>query len=518
METVGIETNLETEARAQDQTRKHIRGSSLLLVGRIIAMAINFGVQVLTVRYLSKSDYGAFAYALTVVSTASMAALFGLDKAIVRFVPIYHERKDYKKMFGTVLIALATIAAIGLAMVLLVFGLRGFLTSTVITDPLSISLLLILIALSPMEALDSVFQGLLAVFAQPRAIFFRRHILGPGLKLAAVLLVIVSRSNVYLLAAGYLLGGLLGILVYVSMLARVLKDTGLLAYLNLRELKIPAREIFSFSLPLLSSDLVSIARTTMIVVLLGYFHSTTSVAEFRAIVPVAGLNLLVLQSFKFLYTPLAARMFAREDREGINKLYWQTAVWIAVLSFPIFVLSFSLARPLTVLLFGDRYAESGLLLALLAFGNYFNAALGFNTYTLRVYGRVGYIVLVDVITTLLSLGLSLLLIPRFGALGAAISASSTLVIYNLLNHTGLLLRTGIDLFQWRYLRVYLSIVGSALVIFFLQEILGLHFVVSILLAGVVSLALVRFNRRVLDILGMFPELGKLPLMRPLLGL
>ena len=518
METVCAETKLETDAPAVNQTRNHIRGSSLLFVGRIIAMGINFGVQVLTVRYLSKSDYGALAYALSVISMASMVALFGLDKAIVRFIPIYHEQKDYKKMFGTVFMTIGAIMGIGFALVLLTFALRGFLTSTIVNDPLSVSLLLILIAVSPLDALDTVFQGLLAVFAKPRAIFFRRHILGPGLKLAVVLLVIAARSSVYFLAAGYLLGGLLGIIVYAIMLASVLKEAGLLRYLNWREMKMPAREIFSFSVPLLSSDVVAIVRTTMVVVLLEYFRSTTSVAEYRAVVPVAGLNLLVLQSFKFLYTPLAARLFVRDDREGINELYWQTAVWIAVISFPIFVLSFSLARPLTVLLFGDRYAESGLLLALLAFGNYFNAALGFNTYTLRVYGRVGYIVLVDAITTVASLGLSLLLIPHYGALGAAISASSTLVIYNLLNHAGLLLHTGIDLFQWRYLRIYMSIAASALALFFVQEVLSPHFIVSILLVGVVSLALVRFNRHLLDIVGMFPELGKLPLVRPLFGL
>ena len=42
----------------------------------------------LIVRYLSKSDFGAFAYALAVASMGSSMVLFGLDKAIARFVPI----------------------------------------------------------------------------------------------------------------------------------------------------------------------------------------------------------------------------------------------------------------------------------------------------------------------------------------------------------------------------------------------------------------------------------------------
>ena len=511
------EPETETDESTSNEMRSNIRGSSLLLAGRVIALGINFGVQMLTVRYLSKSDYGAFAYALSVVAMTTMITLLGLDKALVRFIPIFHEEKDFKKLFGTLMITIGVITGLGSATILLFTALRGFLSRTLIKDPLSLALLLILIVLTPVGALDYAFQGLLAVFAKPRAIFFRRHILGPFLKLAVVLIVIFARSNVYILSVGYLVGGLLGMLVYLRLFSKVLKDTGLRDQFNFQDIEMPFREILGFSIPLLSSDMVAIGRTTIVVVLLEYFRNTASVAEFRAIVPVAGLNLVVLQSFKLLYTPLAARMFARNDRKGINKLYWQTAVWIALITFPIFVVSFSLAQPLVVLLFGDRYANSGVFLAFLAFGNYFNAALGFNSYTLRVYGRIRYIVMVDIITTIAGLGLSLLLIPKYGALGAAISASSTLVLYNLLNHAGLVLQTGIDLFQRRYLRVYISIILSALGLFLFQEYIKPHFIISILLAGLVSLGLLLFNRRVMNIAGTFPELAKVPLIRQFIG-
>jgi hypothetical protein len=52
----------------QAAVNRQIRGSSLLLIGRTLSMAVNFAVQVLIVRYLSKTDYGAFAYALSIVA------------------------------------------------------------------------------------------------------------------------------------------------------------------------------------------------------------------------------------------------------------------------------------------------------------------------------------------------------------------------------------------------------------------------------------------------------------------
>jgi O-antigen/teichoic acid export membrane protein len=501
-----------------DSTRAHIRGSSLLLGGRIVSLALNFAVQVLTVRYLSKSDYGAFAYALAFVATGASVALFGLDKAIARFAPIYHEQGRYHKLFGTLVLALTTIIGLGAAMILLVYSLQGVLRHSFVNDPLSLALLLVVIILAPLQALDSAFQGILAVFAKPKAIFFRRHILGPGLKLAAVLLVMALRGSVYLLAVGYLIGGVVGVLVYALMVYQILRDQGLWAHLDWRRITLPVREIFSFSVPLLSTDVVLILKGSMVILLLEYFRGTTGVADFRAVLPVAGLNVVVLHSFKFLFTPLAARMFARNDRQGINDLYWQTAVWIAVFSFPIFALTFSLAEPLTVLLFGGRYAESGVILALLSLGSYFNAALGFNAYTLRVYGKVAYIVVIDFLSAVIVLGLCLWLIPGYGAWGAAVAASAGLIVYNVLNHAGLLLGTGIDLFQARYLKVYGSISAAAVALFLLQRLAEPPIMVGVVLAAALSLFLIRFNRRVLDVTTMFPELGRIPLLRPLLGL
>ena len=49
-----------------------VRGSSLLMSGRLISLAINFAAQVVIVRYLSKSGYAAYALALTtLVSNAA---------------------------------------------------------------------------------------------------------------------------------------------------------------------------------------------------------------------------------------------------------------------------------------------------------------------------------------------------------------------------------------------------------------------------------------------------------------
>ncbi len=497
--------------------RRQIRGSSLLLVGRLLSMGVNFAVQVLTVNYLAKTDYGAFAYALSIVALGETIAIFGLDRAITRFVPIYHERRDYSRLFGTILMVVGAVVSLGLAMLLFVYGLQGSLAQALIDDRQAIALLLILIALAPVQALDTLLVGMFAVFASPRSIFFRKYVLAPGLKLAVVLLLILGHSDVYFLAGGYLASGILGVAIYTAVLLRVLREQGLFQHFNLATIKIPAREVLIFTIPLLTSDLVYTMMNTIDTMLLGHFHDTLGVAAFRAVQPMAKLNQLVLSSFALLFTPVAARLFARNEREGINNLYWQTAIWIAVISFPIFALSFSLAQPLTLTLYGQRYADSAAILALLSFGYYFNAALGQNGLTLKVFGKVRYVVVVNLLAVVVNLVVNLLLIPRYGALGAAIGTSSTLVAHNIFKQAGLRFGTGINLFEWRYLKVYLIIGLSALGLLLVQAVLSPSVYVSFGLAALASLAVFRLNRRLLNIGQTFPELLRFTLVRRLFG-
>jgi O-antigen/teichoic acid export membrane protein len=210
-------------------------------------------------------------------------------------------------------------------------------------------------------------------------------------------------------------------------------------------------------------------------------------------------------------------MFARNDREGINNLYWQNAIWIAIMSFPIFAVTFSLAQPTTVLLYGARYQESAIILALLSFGYYFNAALGQNGLTLKVYGKLRYIVTLNISTAVVNLAINLLLIPKYGALGAAIGTTSTLVLHNILKQSGLRLGTGINLFDRRYFRVYLIITLSVLGLLLVQLLTSAPVYISVVLAGLASLLVIRLNRQLLNVEQTFPELLRLPLVRQLLG-
>jgi len=79
--------------------RSQLRGSSLLLIGRGVSLLATIVIQVSIVRYLTKAEYGAFAYALSIATLLAGLTTAGLDRAVPRFVPIYDESTTHPGAF-----------------------------------------------------------------------------------------------------------------------------------------------------------------------------------------------------------------------------------------------------------------------------------------------------------------------------------------------------------------------------------------------------------------------------------
>jgi O-antigen/teichoic acid export membrane protein len=332
-----------------------------------------------------------------------------------------------------------------------------------------------------------------------------------------VLLLLVERQEVLFLAYGFVIVEIVGVLLYIGLLAKLFREQGLFACFRFKTIRFPGREILAFSPPGLTAGLVTVAIYGVNASILGHLGSMQGVALYRAVVPLAQLNNVVMTSFALLYIPLSSRMFAQADFRGMNDFYWRTTVWMAVLSFPIFALTFSTAQPITVFLYGERYRASSPILALLALGCYFNVLLGFNLQTLKVLKKLRYIVVISLLAFAVNIGADFILIPRYGALGAAFGTAGTLILYNLLLQGGLILARGLKAFERRYVSIYLAIGAGALGILAIQRLSAGRISVALPLVAVGSLVVLRIAKRHLKAAETFPELLKLPLVSTLIS-
>ena len=487
------------------------------MAGRLANVGIDFAVQVMLVRYLSTTDYGAFAYALSVVSLTATLAVMGLDRSIGRYVPMYDEQGDAAKVVGAWIVGSLSAFGIGAALALVVVVLGPTVGGALINDDKALAVLLVLVIMTPLTALAAITRQVLATFASPRVILFRSYLLAPLLQLVLVAGVLLSGASVEVLAIGWLVVIVISSAVSTFLVIRILGQRGLLRG-AFRSPDLPIRPLFSFGLPLFGSSLVMQLRISGAVILLQAIRGTTEVALFRAGVPVARQTLILFETFQLLFTPLAARLYARDDRAGLNDAYWQTALWIAVFSFPVFAWAFAFPESLILLFFGERYADMAPTLTILALGFYVNAALGFNSLLLRILGRVRFTVATDLATMLVGAVAAFPLIAAFGATGAAVAVAGTMVAQNVVYQVGMRQESGLRAIDLRYWPVYVALLGATVATGGIGAVAHPSFIGAAILTAVASLGVFAVSRSYLRIGSIFPELGRVPLLRSLVGL
>ena len=498
--------------------RKQIRGSGLLLSGRVLSTGIKFFAELLVVRYLTTAAYGSWTWALSAVLLLESFSTLGLNRAIPRFAPLHLERRERDELFGVLALVFGSLLAVGLLFVVAFHAFPEWVARLAGASPgQSLDILFIVIFLIPIQGVGNFCTVLCAALGESRTIFWRRYVLRPGLQLAIALVLVLMEADVRLLAYGWLLSSLAGVLYYAVSVLLALRRRGLLAGGFDLRMPLPVRRVLAYTVPVMGSDWFSTLMKTPAPLLLGYYSGMSTVALYSVVIPLVALNTQVSQSFVMMFEPSASRVLARGDRAGLENLYWRSAVWVALLSFPGFAISFAAAEPLTLLLYGERYLAAAPILSLLAVGTFVDAAMGFNDATLRVSGNIRWLMGVNIVGALLNIGLNLLLIPSMGALGAGIATGTAMLIYALLKQYCLWRATGVRALHPAFVRVY-AVIGL-----FVAGLALLRMVWPgnpwILLPGIVIslLTLALLARSTLSISDTFPELARWPLLQRVLG-
>lgn len=485
----------------------HLRGSALLLGGRVMALAVDFAGHVLVVRYLAKETFGAYSFALGLATLLYTAMLLGLPDTLARYVPIYRERGEAGKVVGAAVASAATVAVAGAAWVAFV-ALFPELTARLLGSAQTGALLGILIFVVPLEAVNAVLQALFAAVGRVRAIFLRQYVLVPGLRFAVVALLVGAGYSVTFLAAGYVLTSVVGLLFYASGLLR--RGRSVRDRVRSR-IEVPVRELVTFALPVFVSALLMLTLFGLGTIVLGLMQGPAEVAEFQVVERPARLNLLIYSVFAVLYVPTAAGLYARGDLSGLRHAYNASTLWMLVLGLPGLLLTTVFAPVFVPAVFGERYASSAVVLILLSAAYFSFVGAGPNGPTLKVFRRLRATIVIDVSTLALGFVLIVALVPMAGATGAALGTLGAVLTRNVMLRLVLRRVMGGSVLGAEYLRLALGVAAILGALSGLQLVVDVNLVVAILLSGAAGLGVLFAARRVLDVGGTFPELQRLPL-------
>jgi O-antigen/teichoic acid export membrane protein len=194
-------------------------------------------------------------------------------------------------------------------------------------------------------------------------------------------------------------------------------------------MRIDAAAWVGMGLPLAISGLFSVFLKRGDILALGTVATPAEIAPYAAAVRVAGLTIFGLSAANATSAPLLREFWSAGDRTALQGCVDRSAAIATLFSLPL-VLAFLAVPQLFLGAFGPAYLRGVTPLRLLAIGQLVNALTGPVGPVMIAAGRQRRYLTMTALTAVAMTVMLALLVPRFGQVGAAISALTSALMLN----------------------------------------------------------------------------------------
>ena len=403
-----------------------LKGSAVGLVMQGIGMALAFASSVLLARVLGAGGLGRYGYVLAIVSVLAVFAAFGVPTMVARLLVAYRAKEENGLARGLLRWAglRVTIVSVLLALALAIYGkVQG--------GENELWLYLWAAPLIPLLALTNLRQRALQALHHPILAQLPEQLAKHAIFLAIAGILLWLGSNLPRTAEGMMA------LWVVAVSASLGIGWGLLRRFLPVELKSGSREYRKLEWSrvgstLLLADGLGVILGNSDTILLGLMRSSEEVGLYQVALRLSGLMLVLLGASNWVLAPWFAKFHALEDRARFQSVVTRSgrAVFLATLG--VFLLMVVAGRLFLAMFFGPEFQAAYPLMLILGVGQLVNVASGPVVNLLAMAGGQRELVRGVSLAAASSIVLCLVLIPKFGALGAALSVAVVTSGYNLL--------------------------------------------------------------------------------------
>jgi len=194
---------------------------------------------------------------------------------------------------------------------------------------------------------------------------------------------------------------------------------------------IDARTFWRFTGPRAVASVAQLALNRFDVLLLAGLAGLKAAAVYAVAGRFIVLGQFANQAINQSVQPRIAERLSLGDRDGANQLYQTATGWLVFAAWPLY-LGIAVYAPVYLGIFGAQYRHAGAVVMVLALAMLVATGCGMVDIVLSMAGRTSWNLANVLIALAVTIGLDLLLIPRFGALGAAAGLACAMVANNLL--------------------------------------------------------------------------------------
>lgn len=403
------------------QLGSFLKGSSVIFVGFIVQLGLGFAGKLLMGRLLGNVNYGLVNIGVTVMSTAGIILLLGLNTGISRYLPRQERSADRR---GVLVSAFSIVVPVALVAGALIAIFADNIASIIFKDPAAGPIIRIFAITLPLMILIRLTSGTIRgqQTAVPRVLL--QNIGLPVLRFGLIIVALVLGLGVAGVSGAYL--GAYA-LVGVGALYYLYRHTSLFDRISTTPMR---RKLLVFSAPLILASMTNMIHTNIDIFIIGYFQSTGEIGVYNGVYPLSKLLKVGLTSFGFLFMPLISELHSNGERGEMRRTYEIVSKWVLLLTLPILLVYLTYPDIVIRNTFGGEYVTGSLPLAVLSIGFFAHTVSGPSGDTLTAQGKSKLVMLDNIVVAIVNVGLNLILVPRYSILGAAIATTVAFLVMN----------------------------------------------------------------------------------------
>ncbi len=392
---------------------------------RFLSLPLAFLASIVLARGLGPAGYGRYAFVMAVATLLAIPISRGLPQLLTREVSLYAQGEQWGLFRGLLRRAHQWVAVGCVILGGSVAALAVSRATWSIDDRWT--LLLIGLILLPLIGLNAVRTGALSGLGRVVVAQLPEALVAPGFHLVALLLLILlGLLNTATALGSMTLATAAAFLVGAGLLRRARPpelDWARTAYRDAQW----ARAWLPFTLLIAASVL----NAELGILLLGWLGTDEQIGALRVADRGAQMVALSLGVVNSVIAPHIARAHREGAQHRLQVLSRNSARGALLFAVPIALPMILFGAPIIRVLFGTEYVALGVVpLALLAGAQLVNVAFGSVGTFLTMSGYERDTLLGQAIALAVNAGSGLILIPRFGASGAAAAAAAGLVTWN----------------------------------------------------------------------------------------
>jgi O-antigen/teichoic acid export membrane protein len=439
--------------------------AAIIGLGNIVGYILKYANNLVIQRGLGPGVFGLYSIGMSVATLIASIFDLGLDNAMIRYLPIYRQKKQSALIRGlSFFCSLASLLG-GLFGGLLLLFFAPWLAQLV-HKPVMTSVFQLMAPLVPILCIQTIWVGGLQGFKE-----FKKRVLLQRL---------IVPIMIFLMMTGALLlfKGMVGFIL-VTIVSTVISTFLNLYYLYKAIVKVSrtadrayqVREWLRFSIPNLLTSIINTVLDAVDTLLLAFYVSPVAAGLYTAANKISGFIGMPLTSLNVMFSPTIAELYSKGEKQKLEEMLKIVTKWSITFSLPIFSIATLFSVPLLGLS-SNGFADAWPLLIVLAVRNMVSAATGPVGYVLLMTKYQRFSLFNSVIGVAINVIVGVLLTPRYGAMGTAVSTSLAVALVNLMRLVEVNILLKMQLYRWDTLKPIIAGILSSLFTGFLLYLLG----------------------------------------------